>query len=603
VTIKKVLSILLTIFLMGGFFLFSCTKQGDEETAEIAVLEPLSDPLKIDTGYITGTLIGDVDNPIRTYRGIPYAAPPEGDLRWKPPQPVSSWPGIRDCTQYSNSAPQSKDPRGIFNNIPLDEDCLYLNVITPAKNANEKLPVMVWFHPGAYSTNSGNDPLYNGHRLPQKGVILVTVNTRLGVLGLLAHRLLSAESSRNVSGNYMFLDMLASLEWVQKNITVFGGDPDNVTIFGQSGGGFKVVNLIASPLGKGLFKRGICQSGASAPCQPLSDLEKAGEEFFEKLGVSTLEKARKIPWEDIIKVNEAMNNQGIGWTPAIDGRFLTDSPANIFATGKQNPVQMMVGLNLGELGPKAFSAMVISEYVNILTGTRKAGSEGYAYIFDQVPINWRNKGGVAVHALDLLYIFGEYDSETSEMWSGLYELESFYGVGLEDKTPVLTDADKRASEGMMAVWAQFAKTGSPNVKGLINVPAWEPASDKYLYIADPLKVKSGFSIAATENIILNLSEDAGEQLLGQWTGEIGPINIVFRFEKRKNNFFGFIDSPDQGLIGIPITYADISDGTVIIKVGIIFREFKGQLSEDSIDGELIPMMGMKSPLVLTKERD
>ena len=189
----------------------------------------------------------------------------------------------------------------------------------------------------------------------------------------------------------MFLDMLASLEWVKKNIAAFGGDPDNVTIFGLSSGGTKVIALAASPLGKGLFKRGICQSGTIARCQPLSDLEKTGENFFEKLGVSTLEEARKIPWKDIIKADEAKNSGMMGWDMAMDGWVINDTPVNIFTAGKQNPVQMMVGLNQGELEPKEVAAMAMSAFVEILSGVRKAGAEGYAYIFDRVPDNWRKR--------------------------------------------------------------------------------------------------------------------------------------------------------------------------------------------------------------------
>jgi len=458
-----------------------------EATTTGKVTDTVGDPIKIASGLISGKTLGEAGKEVRAYLGIPYAAPPVGNLRWKPPQPVVPWSGIRKATQYSKTAVQSAG--GPFDFFPQDEDCLYLNVITPAKNANEKLPVMVWFHGGGYAWGSGNNQLFNNYRLPQHGVIVVSVNMRLGIFGLLAHPLLSAESQQGVSGNYMFLDMLASLKWVKNNIGAFGGDPDNVTIFGVSSGGGKVAALVASPLGKGLFKRGICESGsADAGKSALSDLEKTGEKFFKLLKVTTLEEARKIPWKDIKEQSLAAN-----CSLAVDGWFIKDSPANIFASGKQNPVQMMVGLNQGELD---FGMDIVSDYVSMLSGLRKLGVDGYAYIFDQVPSNWKKKGGKAVHALELFYVFGDYDHKTTEDWPLMYQQESRYGIGPEDKDPVMTEIDKKVSEEMMSVWAQFAKTENPSVKGLIAVPAWEPGSDKYLYISDPLQIKSGFSTLA-----------------------------------------------------------------------------------------------------------
>jgi para-nitrobenzyl esterase len=198
-------------------------------------MDPLKDPIKIDTGYISGTIIGNIGNEVHIYRGIPYAAPPVGALRWRPPQPADSWTGIRECAAFGKSSPQSTEPVNLTG-MPLSEDCLYLNFLTPARKASEKLPVMVWMHGGGYTQGSGSDPLVNRFRLPQNGIVLVTVNMRLGSIGLLAHPLLSKESFDGVSGNYLFLDIIAALEWVQRNIGSFGGDPDNVTVIGESGG-------------------------------------------------------------------------------------------------------------------------------------------------------------------------------------------------------------------------------------------------------------------------------------------------------------------------------------------------------------------------------
>ncbi len=195
------------------------------------------DVVKIDSGYVSGTVLGEPDKPVSVFRGIPYATPPAGDLRWKPPQPVMPWSGIRECIVFSRAAPQS--PQN--NPVPVEwsnqsEDCLYLNVLTQASDASQRLPVMVWIHGGVFSVGTGNASLYNGLRLPLAGVVLVNLNFRLGPLGLLAHPLLSRESSVGVSGNYVFLDIIEALKWVRRNISAFGGDPANVTIFGQSSG-------------------------------------------------------------------------------------------------------------------------------------------------------------------------------------------------------------------------------------------------------------------------------------------------------------------------------------------------------------------------------
>jgi para-nitrobenzyl esterase len=453
------------------------------------------DPIKIEGGYIAGTLIGDPDNPVHIYRGIPYAAPPVGDLRWKPPQPVIPWSGIRETTHFGKMAIQTGGPF-LSMGFQESEDCLYLNIVTPAKHPNEKLPVMVWFHGGGYDNSTGTDPLFNNYRLAQNGVVTVSVNHRLGVLGLLAHPLLSGESPHGVSGNYMFLDMLESLKWVKKNISAFGGDPHNVTIFGESGGGGKVGALTASPMGKWLFHRGICESGSAGTGLPLADVEARGVELFARLGVSTLEEARDLTPQQIVEADQAMRSDLSlgGWGVTIDNWFISDSPINIFLAGAQNRIPMILGANLGELGPGIISMpQVINSYVDMFTGLRKVGVNGYAYIFDQVPINWRDLGGVATHAIELAYVFGDYDNTTPYIWPLIYALETFYGIGPDNMAPVLTEVDKRVSENTMALWAQFAKTGDPSIKGLVMWPAWNPYRDKYLYISDPLRVRSGFS--------------------------------------------------------------------------------------------------------------
>jgi para-nitrobenzyl esterase len=466
------------------------------------------DPIKTEDGYISGKVRGEPGKEVHIYRGIPYAAPPVGDLRWKPPQPTASWSGIRECTRYSVQPAQFPDVNvpEEAQKIPSSEDCLYLNILTPAKKPTDKLPVMVWFHGGGLRYGNGNWGLYNSHELSRHGVVLVTVNGRLGVLGLLAHPLLSQESPKGVSGNYLFLDLIAALKWVKKNISAFGGDPDNVTIFGESGGGTKVISLMASPLAKGLFHRAICQSGGST-VRPLSlkEMEKFGEKLFAKLGVSKepdpLAETRALSWEKIIEVDQALNVE-MGeqfvfmgpWNIAVDGWFMPDTPANIFKTGNQNAVPLITLANLGELtGPGYVVApQLIPGYVNLLSGENEAKVKGYAGIFDQVPGNWRQEGGVSAHAMEMHFVFGVVDK--AEPWYSLHFLYSRGGA--KSPAPLITDAERKVSEAMMAMWTNFAKTGDPSVEGLVAWPAWEQATDQYLYIAEPLQVKSGFSFIA-----------------------------------------------------------------------------------------------------------
>jgi para-nitrobenzyl esterase len=462
--------------------------------------------IKTENGYISGLVLGEAGKEVHIYRGVPYAAPPIGDLRWKPPQPVSPWSGTLSCTEFKPIAPQSilGDLPPFPELFPSSEDCLYLNVLTPAKKAT--LPVMVWMHGGGYQVGNASDPMTNAPRLPSYGVVLVSVNMRLNAIGLLAHSLLSEESPKGVSGNYMFWDMLAALHWVQKNIAAFGGDPQNVTIFGESGGGAKVANLMASPLARGLFQRAICESGTSvrafSPGKPLKELEAMGEKFFAKLGIAKekdpLATARALPWEKIVAADSALvrelamlGPEGI-WEAAVDNWFLPDMPIDIFRAGKQNTVPLIVCANLGELtGPGLLVfPFLIPGYVDMLAAITKAGAKGYAGIFDQVPSKWKQTGCVSTHAMELNYVFGDWDNSAGG-WLLLFMLASFSGAKSPD--PGLTDIDRKVSEAMMAMWAQFAKTGNPTVKGLIDWPVWKPDSDRYLYIAEPLKVKSGFS--------------------------------------------------------------------------------------------------------------
>jgi para-nitrobenzyl esterase len=468
--------------------------------------------VKLDTGYISGAVLGEYGQEVRVYRGIPYAAPPVGDLRWRPPQPPAPWPGVRECIIHSSPAAQYPDVNlpDDSQKVPSSEDCLYLNVLTPAKKDTEKLPVMVWFHGGGLRYGSGNLPLYNSPGLPRHGVVLVTVNTRLGVLGLLAHRLISEESPDHVSGNYLLLDMIASLQWVKRNIAAFGGNPNKVTIFGQSGGCHKVLSLIASPSAKGLFHRAICQSGGTGPApDTMADMEAYGNDLFAMLGVDKkkdpLAEARSLPWQKIIDIDQTLCVE-LGkkygswfaftgpWNLSIDAHHIPDALPNIFKSGKQNAVPFIMFSTLGELtGPGlVWMPQMIPDYVNVLSGADLVNVKGYAGIFDHIPSNWKREGCVSSHGIELHYVFGGVDDPGP--WK--YHFPIYASAGAKSQMPVIEDIDRKISETMMKIWTKFAKTGNPNISPTVTWPAWQKTTDQYLYIREKIQVKSGYSRVA-----------------------------------------------------------------------------------------------------------
>ncbi len=464
--------------------------------------------VKTDKGYVSGTVIGEHGREVSIYRGIPFAAPPVGNLRWKPPQPAKSWDGIRECTKFSLISPQTV-MGNMTGEMPQGEDCLYLNVLTPAREPDEKLPVLVWMHGGGYSMGSGNDKVWNYHRLPQYGVVVVTLNHRLGPIGLLAHPALSRESEAGVSGNYLFLDLIASLEWIQKNIAAFGGNPDNVTIFGESGGGAKVSIMMASPLARGLFHRAVCESGTATAIlqgKEIADIEDTGEKLFKKLGISStknvLEEARKMPFEKVMKASSDMETPmrpgerpSFIWDASIDGHVIPISPVESFSTGSINAASLIVTANLGELtgpGPLVMP-YIIPAYVDMLKAVIKKGCSGYACIFDQIPAGWKKDGCVSVHSMELPYVFGDWDDSTG-WWKSVGMLAQQSGA--KTANPGLTGHDRTVSEAMMSFWSSFAEKGKPRAEGVPDWTEYSVKTDRYLYIGGKLEVKSGFSKVA-----------------------------------------------------------------------------------------------------------
>jgi para-nitrobenzyl esterase len=456
-------------------------------------------PVKIESGLISGMMMGDEKHPTYVYRGVPYAASTAGDNRWKGPQPVQPWQFIRECTEYMDATPQ--EPAGWpFPQNSRSEDCLGLNILTPTQDSRARLPVMVWLHGGGYFSGCGNNRMYSSTALAQHGVVQVSMNHRLGAMGMLAHPLLSKESESGVSGNYLFLDIIYSLKWVQRNIEAFGGDPDNITIFGESGGGGKVGVMMASPLAKGLFQKAICESGTAvivpfAFSKPLAEIQESGEKIFHELGVDRsadpLKAVRALPWQAIIAAEQKVkanlpslfkNLPGQLWDSAVDGWLLPKAPTDLFADGQFNSVPFIAGANLGELtSGRVVLPFLIPAYVHMAKANFKAGSPTYLYIFDQVPVGWRRQGLKSYHGMELHYLFNlpEYD------WPGIFEHE--YHPGAE-----LSEVDWQIGQQMRSMWTQFAASGNPSVKGLIDWTVWTPKDKKYLFIADPLSIRSGF---------------------------------------------------------------------------------------------------------------
>lgn len=310
-------------------------------TSVMPLAAAIDGTVRIESGAISGVPTSSPG--IYVFKGVPYAAPPIGRLRWRPPQPVAQWEGVRKADQFASPCvqPLRTDPLKTRGN----EDCLYLNVWTPAKSAADRLAVMVWIHGGGFRDGTGSMPLHDGEELARKGVVLVTINYRLGVLGFFAHPELTKESDRRASGNYGLMDDIAALQWVQRNIAQFGGDPAKVTIFGQSAGSMAVSCLQASPLAKGLFRAVIGESGASfggvLNNKTLADSEQAGAAFAAKMSAQSIAELRAQPAEKLIIA-------GFGGSPNNDGWLLPEPPLAIFQKGHQNRVPALVGSNSDE---------------------------------------------------------------------------------------------------------------------------------------------------------------------------------------------------------------------------------------------------------------
>jgi para-nitrobenzyl esterase len=468
--------------------------------------------VKTAAGPVEGTT--SADGKVRIFKGIPFAAPPVREQRWKAPAPVTPWTAVKTTVAFGPRCPQGRVFGDMIFRDEMGEDCLYLNIWTPATRPGQKLPVMFWIHGGGFQAGSASEPRQDGEQLARKGVVVVSANHRLGVFGFLAHADLAKESATGTAGNYGLLDMIAALRWVQANVAAFGGNPGNVTIFGESAGAFAVSALVASPLARGLVHKAIGESGAfftmggALETRGPEAAAKQAAEFAKTLGAADLAALRAKPVDEILKAKSAW------FSPIIDGHVLPKSVAEIYAAGEHAKVPLLAGWNADEIrasvtmapvkptvqsfeeqtrkrfGPnadailKAYAATSDAEaleasadlasdtFIGYATWkwiqVHAAGSRApvYRYSFDRrIPIEPGRKtpAGAPVtaadigarHAGEIEYVFGMLDSVPKVTWE---------------------PADRTLSDQMMSYWSNFARTGDPNGKGLPRWPKYDAAT-------------------------------------------------------------------------------------------------------------------------------
>lgn len=478
----------------------------------------LPDPLPIEDGYIQGTL-SEV-NGVNVYRGIPYASPPPtGANRWRDPQAVSAWSGVRSATEFGPRCVQRGFAPGEGQNL-ISEDCLYLNVHTIAESIRDDLPVMVFVHGGGYFGGAGSDTAYDGSRLAEKGAIVVTINYRLGSFGFFAHPELSTESSRKSSGNYALMDMIAALQWIQNNIQNFGGDPDNVTVFGESAGAQSVSALIASPLTEGLFRRAIVQSagwfgwmGTGMPAYPtLAEAEAEGLSTMESFGASNLDDLRAASTQDIFE------NFPAGGQIIVDGRFLPEDPSVIFNNQEQQRVDLLAGSNANEsvfFGPGPSTASDFIDNINAAYGdladeffelypAGNDASAGASYnnsFNNQVAWHMRQMARMQESAGSNAYVyFFTHVPPGGEARGATHTTEMDYVLNLSGQNASWTETDLALAEIMSSYWVNFAASGNPNGSGLPTWPVYtEHRAGKVQVLGDKVTTETEL-MPALENI-------------------------------------------------------------------------------------------------------
>jgi len=477
------------------------------------------DVVTVESGKLRGAL--NTDQSVRIFKGVPFAAPPVGELRWQAPQPGKPWTGVRAADKFAPACLQT-DVFGdiFFRDAQPSEDCLNLNIWIPANAASKNLPVFVWYYGGGFVAGGNSEVRYDGENLAKKGVIVVEPNYRLGVFGFFSYPELAKESEHGSSGNYGLLDQVAALQWVIRNIAAFGGDPHNITIGGESAGSLSVSALMASPLSRSLFQKALGESGAFFPLgptagmqlKPLSETMPPNVKFAESLGAKSLAELRAKPGDELLQA-AAKLNRGFAFHPNIDGYFLPTDVATIFAEGKQSKVPLLAGWNADEgklnvlLNPKKTTAKsfeemaharfgdAAAEFLRLYPATtdeeairsaedlagddfiafstwkwldmqRKTGNAPvYQYLFAQVP---KVKPGARIgplpaseagskHAGEIEYVFETLKSQEGVSWA---------------------DDDFKVSELMASYWVNFITSGNPNDPGLPNWPA-SSKEDRY----------------------------------------------------------------------------------------------------------------------------
>jgi para-nitrobenzyl esterase len=458
------------------------------------------DVVKVDTGQLRGA----ASDGVVAFKGIPFAAPPVGALRWKAPQPVAKWKGVRDAQEFGPRCMQANIYNDmIFRDKGPSEDCLYLNVWTSADSAKSRLPVMVWIYGGGFAAGATSEPRQDGRNLAKKGVVVVSMNYRLNVFGFFAHSELAQESGHQASGNYGLLDQLAAIEWVHRNIERFGGDPAKVTIFGESAGSFSVSAQMASPLAQGLFQRAIGESGAFfgsvLKMKTLAESEEADEKFAELVGAHTLADLRAKSAAELMAA--AGKQDAIRFAPNIDGYFLPQSPRDIFAAGRQSHIPLLAGWNhdegsyhsiFGKDEPTAANFVAYAhkrfedradEFLKLYPASTDAEAQRSAQDLagDQFIAfsTWKWIEMQAATGGSTLYRY-EFDdappspANSTEPSHGAYhsaEIEFVFGVLASKELPWRPE-DKALSELMSTYWSNFAKNADPNGEGVPQWPAY-----------------------------------------------------------------------------------------------------------------------------------
>ena len=461
----------------------------------------------VETGKLQG-VAATPGSPVQIFRGVPYAKPPVGDLRWREPRPAQDWQGVRAADQFGPRCMQRHMWDDMFFRSPkADEDCLYLNVWTPAnlsKAASAKLPVLVYIYGGGFIAGTSDEPRYDGAAMAARGIVVVTVNYRLGIFGFFSHPQLTGESAHKASGNYGLLDQAAALAWVKRNITAFGGDPKHITVGGESAGSISVSGMMVSPLTRNLIVGAIGESGSALPplhLLTLADAEKKGMDFAESLQVPTLSQLRAIPADKLLSVQDF---QGARWWPDIDGYYFAEAPEETYAAGKAAKAASLIGSNSQESGAGAILGDAPLTVANYQAGLQKRYGADADRMFQLYPAasdadvqraatelasdafiaagtwNWfdhQRKAGWPTYYYHYTHVRPQptaFKATGPAAYGALHSAEIEYALGNLDANPAYawTEADRKVSATMSAYWANFIKTGNPNGGDL---PLWPQA--------------------------------------------------------------------------------------------------------------------------------